>query len=232
MHVPMMTIADNKILKRGEIKRVLHELHRKAPKSINTRQTLIVFRLACCCGLRVSELCGLRLRDVKVNLERPYIRVGKSIAKGKKTKMVNGRKQKVGNKATARQIPLWWDQATLDDLRSWKEFRERQGAGANDYFVCSQRKGAFGKRLDRRNARTRFIRACKVLGEERQADITIHHGRHSFISHALAGGRSLAEVAQAAGHRRISTVAIYCNVTVEDDHEIGNLFTFENGEAA
>ena len=29
-------------------------------KPVNTRQNLTVFRLATCCGLRVSELCGLK----------------------------------------------------------------------------------------------------------------------------------------------------------------------------
>ena len=103
------SVPDSKILKRGEIATVLGELHRKSARAVNTRQTLIVFRLSCCCGLRVSELCGLRLRDVRVNVDRPYLRIPKSEAKGKKTKTVNGRKAKVGNGATARQVPLWWD---------------------------------------------------------------------------------------------------------------------------
>ena len=227
MHPPKWSVSDNKILKRGEVGRVLGELHRKAPRSVNTRQTLIVFRLACCCGLRVGEICGLKLRDVRVNLDRPYLKIPKSIAKGRKTKKVNGQRVKVGNNATARHIPLWWDQGTLDDIRAWKREREQQGAGANDYFLCSQQKSLFGKRLDRRNARTRFIRACKVLGEDRMADITIHHGRHSFISHALAGGRSLAEVAQAAGHANITMTAIYTHVAVDDDGGVGDLFNFE-----
>jgi integrase len=34
--------------------------------------------------------------------------------------------------------------------------------------------------------------------------VTIHHGRHTFISHALAGGRTLAEVRDAAGHANVS----------------------------
>jgi len=105
------SVSDSKILKRGEIATVLGELHRKSSRSVNTRQTLIVFRLTCCCGLRVSEACGLRLRDVKVNLDRPYLRIPKAIAKGKKTKRVNGRTVKVGNGATARQVPLWWVRA-------------------------------------------------------------------------------------------------------------------------
>jgi len=32
--------------------------------------------------------------------------------------------------------------------------------------------------------------------------LTIHHGRHTFISHALAGGRT-AEVRDAAGHSSV-----------------------------
>ncbi len=43
---------------------------------------------------------------------------------------------------------------------------------------------------------------CRILGTERQREITIHTGRHSFVSHALAGpnARSLAEVRDAVGH--------------------------------
>ena len=220
------SVPDSKILKRGEIATVLSELHRKSSRSVNTRQTLVVFRLTCCCGLRVSEATGLRLRDVRVNVDRPYLRIPKAIAKGKKTKTVNGRTVKVGNGATARQVPLWWDQGTLDDLRAWKREREQQGASASDYFVCAQQNGLFGKRLDRRNARSRFIAACRVLGAVRAAAITIHHGRHSYISHALAGGRSLAEVAAAAGHANITITAIYTHVVVDDDGRIGSLFAF------
>jgi hypothetical protein len=39
-----------------------------------------------------------------------------------------------------------------------------------------------------------------VLGWDRQRTLTIHHGRHTFITHALAGGRTLAEVRAAASH--------------------------------
>ena len=90
----------------------------------------------------------------------------------------------------------------------------------------------------------RFQVACRVLGEERlmigqetyseeaakhgesyNKQLTIHHGRHSFCSHALAGGRSLAEVRDAAGHADISTTSVYTHV-VGVDEEVGNLFDF------
>lgn len=51
----------------------------------------------------------------------------------------------------------------------------------------------------RHGIRKRFLTACRVLGVERQKTRTIHHGRHTFLSCALAGGRTLAEVCNAAG---------------------------------
>ena len=226
MHVPQRTISDSKILRRGEIAKVLAELHRKARRSKNSRLTLALFRLTACAGLRASEATGLRLRDVCVNVDRPRIKVPAAIAKGKKVRRSNGRTVKVGSRAIAREIPLTWDAATLADLRSWKELRERQGASANDYFLCSQQATAFGRQIDRRNARMRFIKACKVLGDDRAAELTIHCGRHSFVSHALAGGKSLAEVREAAGHSNVSTTSLYVHCCTDDDHAIGNLFAF------
>jgi site-specific recombinase XerD len=57
------------------------------------------------------------------------------------------------------------------------------------------------------------------------ATLTIHHGRHTFISHALAGGRTLAEVRDAAGHCNVSITSSYLHVVVEENEEVGRLFT-------
>ena len=61
-----------------------------------------------------------------------------------------------------------------------------------------------------------------MLGPDRLKTLTIHHGRHTFISHALAGGRTLAEVRDAAGHSDVSITSEYLHVAVEDD-TLGNL---------
>jgi integrase len=53
--------------------------------------------------------------------------------------------------------------------------------------------------------------------------LTIHHGRHTFISHALAGKRTLAEVRDAAGHANVSITSTYLHVAVDDDG-VGELF--------
>lgn len=205
-----MQVDQTKILSRSEIAAVVGELKRKARRSRNTLQNLIIFRLATCCGLRVSELIGLRLSDVRLGLARPYLNIPRGIAKGGK----------------ARRVPLWWDRGTLDDLERWKAARVAQGAGPADRFVCSQSVGSLETPMRRETARHRFIRACKILGAERQATLTIHHGRHSFVSHALAGGRSLAEVRDAAGHANVATTSIYTHVATDDDGTVGTLFDF------
>jgi site-specific recombinase XerD len=46
---------------------------------------------------------------------------------------------------------------------------------------------------------------------------------HTFISHALAGGRTLAEVRDAAGHSNVSITSGYLHVAV-DDESVGALF--------
>lgn len=206
--MPSWKLTRDKVLTIDEIRRVLADLHRKAARSINTRMNLVLFRLSTCCGLRVSELCGLVLDDVRVGSDRPTIRVPKAIAKGHK----------------ARIVPLTFDQGTLDDLRAWKALRQSQGARGSDLFLCSQHKDSRGRKIDRRNARMRFKVACKCLGSERQAQLTVHHGRHSFISHALHGNRSIVEVRDAAGHASLATTSIYAHLVTDDDDKVGNLF--------
>jgi len=71
----------------------------------------------------------------------------------------------------------------------------------------------------------RFHTACRVLGWDRLRNLTIHHGQHTFISHALAGGRTLAEVRDAAGHANVNITSGYLHIAVDDDG-IGDLFGF------
>ncbi len=107
----MRTMDWTRILTRCEIARVIDDLKRRR-RSVNTRQNLIVFRLSACCGLRVSEISGLRLCDVQIASPYPQILVPESPAK----------------RWRPRTVPLWWDRETLADIEAWK--RERIGAGA------------------------------------------------------------------------------------------------------
>lgn len=202
-------LADpTKILTRREMGAVLADLRRKATRSPGTRLNLVIFRLAACCGLRVSEIAGLRIADVRTGISRPHVRIRVGASKG-------GR---------SRTVPLWWDAGTLEDLTSWKSARVEAGAIGTAPLVGSVRKGREGTGLSRHTLRKRFRTACRVLGKERLLSLTVHHGRHTFISHALAGGRTLAEVRDAAGHSNVSITSGYLHVAVDDEDEVGCLF--------
>ena len=82
MHFALWQIAPGKILTRQELGLVLVDLKQKAERSRNGRLNLILFRLACCCGLRVSEVAKLRLGDVDLASRRPNIRIRRDVGKG------------------------------------------------------------------------------------------------------------------------------------------------------
>jgi integrase len=197
-----------KILTRRELTAVLIDLGSRSARSANLRMNKVILRLACCCGLRVSEIAALRLCDVCVGAGRPHLRIGPKGAKGKKPRVV----------------PLWWDAGTLEEIIAWKRERQEQGGRPDDAFVCCLWPKRHGQPLSRHTIRERFRSACKSLGLERLRTLTIHHGRHTFVSHALAGGRTLAEVRQAAGHASLITTSVYLHIAVDDDATPGNLF--------
>jgi len=208
MHTPNWSVSPVQILTRRELNQVLSDLAVRSLRTRNARMNRVIFRLACCCGLRVSEIAALRLADVCVGVARPHLRIRAEGAKG-------GR---------ARVVPLWWDAPTLCELTEWKREREGQRARSSDALVCCLWPSRLGQRLIRHTIRERFRSACKALGLERLRTLTIHHGRHTFISHALAGGRTLAEVRQAAGHTTLLTTSVYLHIAVDDDAEPGQLF--------
>ncbi len=201
-------IDASQLLSRPELAAVLCDLRKRAARLPNVHMNLAIVRLACCCGLRASEIGGLRLGDVRVDMARPHL-------------VVRAQHAKLGR---PRRVPLWWDAGTLADLTSWRDHRRKQGAGRDEPFICSLQRATFGDPLNRHVLRRRFHTACRVLGWDRLRTLTIHHGRHTFISHALAGGRTLAEVKAAAGHANLLTTSVYLHVVVNEREEVGDLF--------
>jgi len=201
-------IDETQILSRQELAAVLCDLKKRADRLANSHMNLAIVRLACCCGLRASEIGGLRLGEVRVDIGRPHLLVRADYAKLNRP----------------RRVPLWWDAGTLADITAWRDYRREEGAKSNDPFICSQQRATFGDPLNRHVLRRRFHTACRVLGWDRLRTLTIHHGRHTFISHALAGGRTLAEVKAAAGHASLLTTSVYLHVVVDEREEVGDLF--------
>jgi integrase len=192
-----------RILSPSELAEVIAYLKRKG-RLANTRQNLVVFRLSACCGLRVSEIAGLRICDVQTEGRRPRILIPETAAK----------------RCRPRMVPLWWDAQTLADIEAWKVERILAGAQPSDPFVCSQHQDTRGKGLSARNLLHRWTVAIKVLGKDRVQQLSIHKGRHTFCTHALAEGRTVAEVRAAAGHANIAHTLIYLQVVTLQDRRV------------
>jgi integrase len=119
--------------------------------------------------------------------------------------------------AAAFDVPLWWDGGTLADISVAGHAYGQHAMRVP--FVCSQKP-------DRREPQTlrpapaRRLRANPAMRCARSP----FTGRHTFISHALAGGRTLAEVRVAAGHSSLLTTSAYLHIAVDDEAQIGSLF--------
>ena len=173
-----------RFLLRNEVQQVIADLKSRAGK--NARQNLVIFRLSCGCGLRCKEIVGLEISDFKIGTQYPVLRIRRALGKGKKSRVV----------------PLWWSAGTRADLLSW--IKGRQGR-----VLTKTRAGEEGEPLSCHLVASRWKTAIRGLGSARVAQLSIHTGRHSFCTHALIAGRSLAEVRDAAGHGNVSITDVY-----------------------
>jgi integrase/recombinase XerC len=189
-----------KVLDEAEVQQTLKELRRKAKRSKTTYRTLLIFELATCYGLRVSEICSLTLGDVHTGLD-PFVRIRRAVSK-------SGR---------ARTVPLGWDGRSLADVIGWVSLRIAEGAGAGDLLLPTRS----GKRMHRSSARRMYAR---VVRESVGRRATIHDGRHTFISWALHRGVDPQAVRIAAGHANLATTSLYSHV-IRDKLAVTDLFS-------
>ncbi len=139
-------------------------------------------------GLRVSELVGLRIRDL--NLERGYLVV---IGKGSKERLV----------------PM--GEAAMEAVHDYLE-RARplllKGRESEHLFISSKRKV-----ITRQMFWERIKQYSRQAGIEQ--NISPHTLRHSFATHLLDNGADLRAVQAMLGHSDISTTQIYTHVSRE-----------------
>jgi integrase len=114
MHSTTWNVDASQILSRQEFAAVLNDLKRRAARLPNVQMHGVVVRLACCCGLRASDIGGLTLGDKRVGIARPHLLVRAEHAKLNRP----------------RRVPLWWDAGTLADLSAWLNYRYERTAGA------------------------------------------------------------------------------------------------------
>lgn len=138
------------------------------------------------CGLRISELCSLKLSELY--LEEGYIRVH---GKGRKERLVP-----IGDSA-------------INRLRQWFVVRQscKVKPGEEDFVFVSLRRG---KRLSRISLFV-YIKEYAAKAGIRK-NISPHTFRHSFATQLLEGGANLRAIQAMLGHEDIGTTEIYMHV--------------------
>lgn len=138
------------------------------------------------CGLRVSELCSLKMQDLYP--DEGFIRV---TGKGNKERLVP-----VSPRAL-HEISLYLDDRCHIDIRS----------GAEPYLFLSIRRG-------RPISRVMVFDIVKDLVSKAgiAKSVSPHTFRHSFATHLLEGGANLRAIQCMLGHEKISTTEIYTHI--------------------
>jgi integrase/recombinase XerD len=174
-----------KVLDGPDVLRLLDAPDRDDPRGARDAAMLEVLYAT---GLRVSELVGLRLNDLR--LDAGYVRC---IGKGSKERVV----------------PLGAEAST--SLRVYLDApRNVLLAGRRSDTVFVGRRGA---PLTRQG----FWKSIKAYGRRAgiRAAISPHVVRHSFATHLLENGADLRAVQMLLGHADISTTQIYTHVNRE-----------------
>jgi len=169
----------------ARLNEALDTLSRLADDPIAIRD-LVLLELLYGSGLRVSEACAIRVRDV--DLDRRTVRV-----------MGKGAKQRV--------VPL--TTACVRALERWSAVRGDVAQPQESALLV----GARGRALDTRVAR-RVVHDMTVQFPD-LPDLAPHGLRHSMASHVLEGGADLRYVQQLLGHASLASTQIYTHVSAD-----------------
>ena len=183
------------VLEVSEIDAILEAVDMSKPLGVRDRS---VISLLYACGLRVSELLGLRLTYLM--LEAELVRV---LGKGSKERVVP-----IGRLATEDMVRY------IQDVRPTLA---RKGRNTGEIYL-----NARGNPLSRMGVWNILARWTKVAGIEKQ--ISPHTLRHSFATHLLEGGADLRAVQEMLGHADISTTQIYTHLDRDYLKEVHHSF--------
>ena len=162
-----------------EIDRIINSIDPSTTKGLRDRA---IIELLYSCGLRVSELCDLKLNDI--HYAEGYINV---IGKGDKQRLV----------------PI--SSIARERVLQYKELRKPQSKSEDTLFLNNR-----GARLTRVMIFTIIKQATLRAGIDKK--ISPHTFRHSFATHLLEGGANIRQVQELLGHENILTTEIYTHL--------------------
>lgn len=166
----------------SEVERLLESIDPAQPLG---RRDLAMLELFYASGLRLSELCSVRLESL--DLDEGFIRV---TGKGNKTRIIP-----VGGRA----------RATIADYLSHERPRLVTRRTSSEIFISIR-----GTRLSPDRVRQIVKERAAMAGIDR--GIYPHLLRHSFATHLLEGGADLRVIQELLGHADIATTQIYTHV--------------------
>ena len=171
------------VLSVEEIDSIINVIDVSKPEGVRDRAIIEVLYG---CGLRISELCNLRISQLY--LEDKYIRV-----KGKGSK--------------ERLVPI--EGVAIDRVREWLVTRMgyKVKPSEEDYVFVSLTRGS---RLSRISLFVYIKDYAERAGIKKK--ISPHTFRHSFATHLLEGGANLRAIQMMLGHEDISTTEIYMHI--------------------
>lgn len=138
-------------------------------------------------GLRVAELCGLNLADLRVD---------------------DGLVRVVGKGDVQRSVPL--GEPAWQAVDRW--LTEGRGQWANLTSGDAVFLGRRGKRIDQRVVR-RVVQTTSLQATGR--GLSPHALRHAMATDVLEGGMDVRSVQEMLGHRSLSSTGIYAHVTTD-----------------
>lgn len=173
-----------KVLKPGQAAKFLNAFNINCITGLRDR---CVFETLYRCGLRIEEVCKLKMEDV--DLEEGYFYIQNS--KGGKD----------------RTVPM--DNELLEWLKKWNEQRPQK----SEYFFSTLK----GGKLDKRQLRNKCSIISEKAGVyirdgDKKRKVWPHALRHTCLTECLEEGFNLAEIQQLAGHENIKTTSIYLSV--------------------
>lgn len=181
---PTLTLEQPKIPKKLPKVMTISEIENLLREDLTKTQRLIV-ELLYGCGLRVSELVGLKTNSIDLNAS--YLRCS---GKGSKERLVP-----LGSKAK-------------EALREYFEQRDflvtKHNLDTKNLFISDS--GRFLTRQDVYN----FIHE---QGKKINKNISPHTLRHSFATHLLENGADLRIVQELLGHSDVSTTQLYTHIS-------------------
>lgn len=185
-------LALPKVLSEEEIAAMIDAAEGEDARSLRDRAILEILYG---CGMRVSELCGLKTEDFVSNGE--LVRI---FGKGSKERVVP-----VGRKAA---------DALLAYYASARDSFLKSGAFSEYVFVTR-----LGGKFTRQGIFKIIKERAAAAGIE-PVRISPHVLRHSFASHMLQHGADIRAIQEMLGHSDISTTQIYTHVDISRIGEI------------